>query len=66
MVLLYKLNVRLLAVQFPGKKNKTADYISRIQNEKTEWRLSPITFQRICYCKLEFDPSTPCINCQLD
>ena len=39
--------VWLSAVYIPGKDNETADYMSRLQNEKTEWRLSPIVFQMI-------------------
>ena len=50
-------NVWISAVQIPGKDNETADYMSRLQNEDTEWRLSPIIFQRIIvvfYCKPGF------------
>ena len=61
--------VWLSAVHIPGKDNKTADYMSRLQNENTQWRLSPIIFQRIIkifYCKPEIDLFALCINYQID
>ena len=30
--------VWLSAVHIPGKDNETADYMSRLQNENTEWK----------------------------
>ena len=44
------------AVHIPGKDNKTADYMCRLQSENTEWRSSSIIFHRIFeffYCKPE-------------
>ena len=45
-ILYYYINRKawLSAVDIPGKDNETADYMSRFQNENTEWRLSPILF----------------------
>ena len=60
--------VWLSAVHIPGKDNETADYMSRLQNENTEWRLSPIVFQRILevfYCKPEIDLFASCMNYQI-
>ena len=62
-------NVWLLAVQVRGKDNETADNMSRIQNENTLWRLSPIVFQRILelfYCKPKTDHFISCRNCHTD
>ena len=50
--------VWLSAVHTPGKDNEAADYLSRLQNENIEWKLSPIVFQRILeafYSKPEID-----------
>ena len=60
--------VWLSTVHIPGKDNETADYISRLQNENTENRLSPIVFQRILeffYCKPEIDLIASCMNYQI-
>ena len=60
--------VWLSAVHIPGKDNETADYMSRLQNENTEWRLSLIVFQRILevfYCKPEIDLFASCMNFQI-
>ena len=37
----------LSAVHIPRKNNNTADYMSRLYNENTEWRLAPFVFQKI-------------------
>ena len=37
----------LSAVHIPGKDNNTADYVSRLLNENTEWRLAPFVFHKI-------------------
>ena len=37
----------LSAVHIPGKDNNTADYMSRLLNENTEWRLAPFVFHKI-------------------
>ena len=37
----------LSAVHIPGKDNNTADYMSRLLNENTEWRLAPLVFHKI-------------------
>ena len=37
----------LSAVHIPGKDNNTADYMSRLLNENTEWRLAPFVFNKI-------------------
>ena len=61
--------VWLSAVHIPGKDNETTDYISRLQNENYEWRLSAFIFERILkifYCKSEIDLFVSCINCQID
>ena len=58
----------LSAVHIPGKDNETVDYMSRLQNENTEWRLSPIVFQMILevfFCKPETDLFASCINYQI-
>ena len=58
----------LSAVYIPGKDNETVDYMSRLQNENTEWRLSPIVFQMILevfFCKPEIDLFASCINYQI-
>ena len=50
--------VWLTAVLIPGKENITADFMSRLQNENTEWILSPVIFHKILwvfYCKPEID-----------
>ena len=60
--------VWLSAVHIPGKDNETADYMSRLKNENTEWRLSPIVFQRILevfYYKPEIDLFASCMNYQI-
>ena len=31
-------------MHIPGKENDIADYMSRLQNENTEWRLFPLIF----------------------
>ena len=59
----------LSAVHIPGKDNETADYMSRLQNENIEWRLSPIIFQRVFeffYCKREIDLFASCMIYQVD
>ena len=46
----------LSAVHILGKDNNTADYMSRLLNENTEWRLAPFVFQShirnrpFCFC----------------
>ena len=58
-------NILLPTVHIPGKDNATADYLSRLQNENTEWRLSPLIFQRIpevFYCKPGIDLFASCKN----
>ena len=65
MVLLLNRKIWLTAVHIPGKDNETADYMFRRQNENTEWRLSPIVFQRILeffYCKPDIDLFASCMN----
>ena len=60
--------VWLSAVHIPGKDNETADYMSRLQNENTEWRLSPIFFQGILevfYCKPQIDLFASYIHYQI-
>ena len=60
--------VWLSAVHIPGKDNETADYMSRLQTENTEWRLLPVVFQRILevfYCKAEIDLFASCMNYQI-
>ena len=60
--------VWLSAVHIQGKDNETADYMSRFQNENTEWRFSPIVFQRILevfYCKPAIYLFASCINYQI-
>ena len=45
------------AVHIPGKEI-IADFMSKLQNKNTEWRLSPATFHKILwvfYCKPEID-----------
>ena len=37
----------LSAFHIPGKDNNTADYMSRLLNENTEWRLAPLVFHKI-------------------
>ena len=37
----------LYPFNIPGKDNNTADYMSRLLNENTEWRLAPFVFQEI-------------------
>ena len=37
----------LSAVHILGKDNNTADYMSRLLNENTEWRLAPFVFHKI-------------------
>ena len=37
----------LSTVHIPGKDNNTADYMSRLLNENTEWRLAPFVFHKI-------------------
>ena len=39
--------ILLSAVHAPGKDNNTADYMSRLLNENTEWRLAPFVFHKI-------------------
>ena len=58
-----------LTVHISGKDNETLDYMPEHKNESTEWRLSPIIFQRILevfYCKLAIDLFTSCINYRID
>ena len=62
--------VWLSAVHIPGKDNETAEYMSRLPNENTEWRLSPIgiVFHRILevfYYQPEIDLFASCINYQI-
>ena len=60
--------VWLSAVHTPGKDNEAADYLSRLQNENIEWRLSPIVFQRILeafYSKPEIDLFASFMNYQI-
>ena len=57
--------VRLSAVHITGKNNGTDDYMSRLQNESTKWRLAAIVFQRsleVFCCKPEIDLFAVCIN----
>ena len=47
----------------------SSTYKSRLQNENTKWRLSPIIFERILevfYCKPKIDLFASCINYQID
>ena len=37
----------LSTVHIPGKYNNTADYVFRLLNENTEWRLAPFVFHKI-------------------
>ena len=37
----------LFAVYIPRKDNNTADYMSKIPNENTEWRLASFVFHKI-------------------
>ena len=37
----------LSAVHILRKDNNTADYMSRLLNENTEWRLAPFVFHKI-------------------
>ena len=37
----------LSAVHVPGKDNNTADYMSRLVKENSEWRLAPFVFHKI-------------------
>ena len=61
-------NVWLTAVHIHGKDNITADFMSRLPNEKTEWRLSSAIFHkilRVFYCKPEIDLFASCLNHQV-
>ena len=40
-------NTWLSAIYIPGKENNEADYMSRLLNENTEWKLDPHIFQKI-------------------
>ena len=56
------------AVHKPGKENITADFMSRLQNKNTKWRLSPTIFHKILrmfYCKPEIDLFASCLNYQI-
>ena len=35
------------AIHIPGKENDEADYMSRLLNDNTEWKLDPQIFQKI-------------------
>ena len=58
----------LSAVHIPRKNNNTADYMSRLYNENTEWRLAPFVFQKIINLfkvTLEIDLFTSAFNHQV-
>ena len=60
--------VWLAAVHIPGKENISADFMSRLQNVNTEWRLSPAIFHKILsvsYCKPEIYLFPSCLNYQI-
>ena len=61
-------NVWLTAVHIAGEKNIIKDFMSRLQNQNTEWRLSPAIFHknfRVFYCKPEIDHFASCLNYQI-
>ena len=60
--------VWLTAVYVPGKENITADFMSTLQNENTEWRLSPAIFHkvlRVLYCKPDINFFASCLSYQI-
>ena len=67
--LLYKCEIWLSAVYILGKDNETADYVSSLQNESTEWKLSQIILRKmlkVFYWIPEIDLFAPYINYQID
>ena len=40
------MDIWLLAVHIPRKENNTADYMSKLLDENTEWRLFPTIFKK--------------------
>ena len=67
--LLYKCEIWLSAVYILGKDNETADYVSSLQNESTEWKLSQIILRKmlkVFYWIPEIDLFASYINYQID
>ena len=43
------MDIWLLAVHTPRKENNTPDYMSKLLDENTEWRLFPTIFKKFLY-----------------
>ena len=61
-------NSWLSAIHIPGKENNEAEYMSRLLNDNTEWKLDPQIFQNIVKLlsvKLEIDIFASHLNYQV-